>query len=579
MTPMPPTTATVLARALTTNGARVVFGIPGVHTLSLYDALADERAVRLVVNRHESGSAYGAMAYAKVTGRPAVVSMVPGPGALNGASGVLSALSDRVPMVVLTVELDESDRRAEVHECDLEACFGPIVKRQLRVASSADVELVVAEAFAEAMAAPAGPVQILIRRGVLTSPAAAQRAIAQRPGPVVDPASVRTVLGFLAACDRPALLIGGPLAARSAVVLELATRLGAPVFTDAAARGVIAEDDPRSAGLLTWSASQAVLDRSDGLLVLGSRLSEISTLNWDVRLPARTARVDADARELHGNHPATTAVLADPALLADALVGRVERRDTAWYVAAGQPVLAGLAPARPGHMHPKEAVATVRAALPRDVFVTTDATATEFWLSEPTFPVHRPNGFVIPEVQQTMGFGVPAAIDVAAACAEVGASTPVVCVSGDGSLQMTLGELGPAMHLGQPIVLVVFDDGHYNALRIYQDGVYGRRVGVELQNPDLCALAASYGASAVRVSDASALDAALRAGLRNASGLSVVVVAIDESFLPDRYARRIDQLAAPVTPESQAQTSSTPAPVRAEVSIVRTPGWTSRRFA
>ena len=549
MPPSATTTAAVLVTALAANGARVVFGIPGVHTLSLYDALADEPSVRMVVNRHESGSTYAATAYAKVTGRPAVVSMVPGPGALNGASGVLVALSDRVPMVVLAVDLDESDRRAEVHECDLEACYAPLVKRQFRITSTAEVAMVVGAAFAEAVAAPAGPVQVLIRGSVLKAPGAPQRAVAMvvaLAGVAVGApaAAIETVVEFLAARARPALLVGGPLADRHAVVLALATRLGAPVFTDAMARGVIAEDHPLAGGLLTWAAGQTILDRCDGLLSLGSRLSEISTLNWDVRLPDRVARVDADVDELQGNYPASTAVHADPALLADALVERVAPRAIAWYRRVATLPVGELPAARPHRMHPKQAVITLRDVVPRDAFVTTDGTATEFWLSEPTFPVFRPNGFVIPEVQQTMGFALPAAIGVATACDEAGIDTPVVCISGDGSVQMSLGELGPAMRLGHPIVLVVFDDGHYNALRIYQDGVYGRRIGVALDNPDLCALAASYGASAVRVGDATALRHAMQAALGQTTGLSVVVIDIDESFLPDRYARRIDQLAA-----------------------------------
>ena len=539
------TTAGVLVRSLAAHGARVLFGIPGVHTLGLYDALADEPSVRMVVNRHESGSTYAATAYAKVAGRPAVVSMVPGPGALNGASGVLVALSDRVPMVVLAVDLDESDRRAEVHECDLEACYAPIVKGRFRITSADEVDSIVAAAFAEAIAAPAGPVQLLIRGSVLKAPAAPQRTVRT----VVDAvgtgaAAVDAIVEFLAASKRPAVLVGGPLADREAVVLALATRLGAPVFTDAMARGVIAEDHPLAGGLLTWAASQATLDRCDGLLALGSRLSEISTLNWDVRLPARLARVDADADELQGNYPATTAVHADPALLADALVACVPPRESAWYARSALPPVGELPATRLQRMHPRDAVITLRDVIPRHAFVTTDGTATEFWLSEPTFPVFRPNGFVIPEVQQTMGFALPAAIGVATACGEAGIDAPVVCISGDGSLQMSLGELGPAMRLGHPIVLVVFDDGHYNALRIYQDGVYGRRIGVALDNPDLCALAASYGASAVRVGDATALRHAMQAALGQTTGLSVVVIDIDESFLPDRYARRIDQLAA-----------------------------------
>jgi acetolactate synthase-1/2/3 large subunit len=186
-------------------------------------------------------------------------------------------------------------------------------------------------------------------------------------------------------------------------------------------------------------------------------------------------------------------------------------------------------------------VRELRAALPREVIITTDGTATEFWLSEPSFPILSPAGFIVPEVQQTMGYSMAAAVGAAVALSDASSSRPIVCVTGDGSLQMHLGELATAASLGRQLTVVIFDDGYYNALRIYQDGLYGRQVGVALRNPDFMLLGRAYGADVERVEDIGSLRRAVEHALAT-SKLSVISVAIDPAPLPDRYARRLQQM-------------------------------------
>jgi thiamine pyrophosphate-dependent acetolactate synthase large subunit-like protein len=543
------TGAQALARVLQAHGTRFLFGIPGVHTLPLYDALADYPALRPIVTRHEAGATIAADGYARVSGQPGVVSVVPGPGALNAATGVLCAWSDRVPMIVLTVELDRSDRRAAVHECDLEAAYRPFTKGQLRVQAGMEVGRVVGAAFALAVQPPAGPVQILIPARVLGEEGtdASERSAVRDPSPVLD--ATAKVLAFLRETDTVALILGLGVAGMAGDAATLLETLGAPAFTDVAARGLLPEDHPWSAGLLSWPGAQPILDACDAVLVLGSRLSEISTLNWSVRLPSRLARVDADARELDGNYPAALAIQADPAAvlhgLAGALAGSEPRPAArpARALAEARAAHVELRPASgPGGIHPRAAVLELRAILPRDAIVTTDGTATEFWLSEPSFPVLAPGGFLVPEVQQSMGYGLAAAIGAALAASQQGSDRPIVCITGDGSFQMLLGELATAAGLERQLTVVVYDDGYYNALRIYQDGLYGRQVGVKLRNPDFELLARAYGATAERVERIDDLRPAIQRAI-TANGLSILAIAIDPAPLPDRYARRLRQMA------------------------------------
>jgi acetolactate synthase-1/2/3 large subunit len=348
-------------------------------------------------------------------------------------------------------------------------------------------------------------------------------------------------------------MLGMGVTGSSKQAITLMERLGAPVFTDVAARGIIPEDHLLAAGLLSWSSAPAILEESDGMLVLGSRLSEITTLNWDVRLPSKLARVDADATELQGNYPATLAVHADPALVLRQLLdllpetpGNNPRSAARALIAEHDEKDMPLPESRPGSIHPRAAVRELRAALPRDAIITTDGTATEFWLSEPSFPVFSPAGFLVPEVQQTMGYGLAAAVGAAVGLSEAGSSRPIVCVTGDGSLQMLLGELATAASLGRQLTVVIFEDSYYNALRIYQDGLYGRQVGVALRNPDFTLLGRAYGIDVTRVEGIRDLRRAVEQSLAT-SKLSIIAIAIDPLPLPDRYARRLQQM-APLEP-------------------------------
>jgi acetolactate synthase-1/2/3 large subunit len=542
------TGARALVAALSRGGVRHLFGIPGVHTLPLYDALADYPDVRPIVTRHEAGAAFAADGYARISGRPGVLSVVPGPGALNAATGVLCAWSDRVPMVLLTVELDSSQREAAVHEGDLAAIFRPFTRAQLRISQGEDIAPVIAQALRLATRAPTGPVQVMLPLHLLQQAVSVARVPVEHSDDIgVDEQAIAQLEAFLAACRSPTLMLGMGLAGAEAEAQALAERLGAPAFTDVGVRGIIPEDHPLAAGTLPWPRAQTILDASDGMLVLGSRLSEISTLNWNVRLPRSLARVDADASQLQANYAAMLAIQADPRAVLRFLLRHLSPR-------AGQgsnravEALNGLRQrnepmpeSRPGCIHPRAAVRQLRAALPRDAIVTTDGTATEFWLSEESFPVLSPAGFLVPEVQQTMGYGLAAAIGAAIATSDGGTNRPAVCVTGDGSLQMLLGELATAAGLGRQLTVVIFEDGYYNALRIYQDGIYGRQVGVRLANPDFLALGQAYGAHTERVDDAADILQAIKRSL-SIAGLSIIALAIDPEPLPDRYERRLRQM-------------------------------------
>lgn len=553
---MTETGAQRLIAALKRNRVDHLFGIPGVHTLPLYDALHGEPAIRTVVTRHENGASCAADGFARVSGRPSVCTAVPGPGATNLSTGVLAAFNDSVPMVVITSQIPRRVRgRSAVHDCDLEALYRPLVKACLVVEEPHELEPALDEAFRLAAAGRPGPVQVLMSVEALGALDPA-RAAATADGEIAPPAPrlqppdelVRQAARLLNGAERPVIVAGDGVVESGglAALRSVAERLQAVVFTSASARGALPESHPLSFGQLSWSGSRGLLERADVGLALGTRFTEISTLNWALPLPADLIRVDLEPSELQRNYPARLGVTADARLFLEALLERLDGRVPGELVEGVARLKAErdaqqeavLAAQGDGPLHPQAVVAALRRCLPDDTIFATDGTATEFWLSEPTLELNRPRTLLLPEVSQTMGWGIGAAIGARLAAPD----RPVVCVKGDGSLVMELSELVTAVSLGINLPVVIFDDGLYNALCIYQDGLFGgRRMGTVLNNPDFVKLGESIGAAAVRVERLEQLESALGAA-RRAPGVTLIDVVIDPAQMPARYRERLKQM-------------------------------------
>jgi thiamine pyrophosphate-dependent acetolactate synthase large subunit-like protein len=555
--------AQAFVEALRRNHTEIVFGIPGVHTLPLYNALYDAPDIRPVVPHHESGASFAADGYARVTGRPAVCVAVPGPGATNMSTGVGVAYADCVPMVVVTSQIPrELLGRAAVHDCDIESIYRPIVKACLRAESPEQLGPAVDQAFSLAVEGRPGPVQIMLWVDALSremddsdhdatdeAPELVDDQPARPPLSPESKARAEVAAHLINQSRNLAIIIGDGAVESGAHTLlqDLAEQRGAVIGTSLSARGAIPEDDPMSIGPLSWESVSRVLSEADACLAVGTRFSETSTLAWTLSIPQPLIRVDIDPDQLQKNYPAEVPIAGDAYAVIEAILSMVERNSEpsqiravnakiqAEHAAQREAVLTG---GSETPLHPRWVTTTIRSVMPDETVFASDGTATQFWLTEPSFPIRRTHGFLVPEVSQTMGFGLGAAVG-----ARLGTEgSPVVCITGDGSLMMTISEFATAVDIKAPLIVVVFDDAHYNALRIYQDGLYdGRLIGVKLNNPDFVALARAMGAQAVRVEEPDDLAPALRWALGN-EGVTLVDVVVDHRPMPSRYERRVRQM-------------------------------------
>lgn len=541
----PPNAADALAAVLAGAGVEVVFGIPSIHNLPIYDALRRAGATRVVTVRHEQAAAGAADAYARVSGRLGVCLSSTGPGAANAMAAQLEALVSSSPVLHVTGQVDSrylGQARGYIHEVpDQSGMLRTASKWHRLVTSPAEVPASVAEALAEALTPRQGPVALEIPIDVQSAPCepplVAQLLDARAPEPPspADAAAVERAVAILAAAERPLVWAGGGVVASGATEAlgRLAALLGAGVMTTPNGRGTVAEDDPMCLGNLSWEPSVRRLCReADVLLAVGTRFQGPNTLNWKMQLPPTIVQIDVDPSVPGRSYPVTCSLVGDARASLEQILAALSEAP-GWQVGGrqvggrqvGERVLGGKEDWKSRVKQAAlEARSSLRATLgaheglfdamaasigPRTVVVK-DSTIPAYTWGNRLLPVSRPRRSVMSN-SFAIGLGLPHAIG--AACATEEGDGPVLLLVGDGGFMLSAAELATCAAEGLAVVAVVFDDGGYGILRNIQDHRYRARLGVDLPSADFCALARSLGVAAERVSSAEELASAASAAM------------------------------------------------------------------
>ncbi|HYL79168.1 MAG TPA: thiamine pyrophosphate-binding protein [Candidatus Acidoferrum sp.] len=514
------TVAEYLVRFLAAQGIRVVFGMPGGHTLPLYDALAGQRRLRHVLTRNEQGAALMADGYARASGEVGVCLVTSGPGVTNALTGIGVAHGDSIPVLLLSSQVPSAGVGREggyFHEMDQLAVTAPLTKWNARADKAGDVPGVMAEAFRRLRTGRPRPVHVEVPADVLAQPCAGPiERIPAGPAPTLDAEAIQRAAELLLSAERPLILAGGGAVGARRELLALARALAAPVVTTAMGKGVVPETHPLSAGL-TWrditpdlldmeSLFSPLLFRADALLAVGCRFTQLATGNWSMPMPPRLVHVDVDPTVIGRRYEAAVGIVGDAAEALSALLGAMKdgtrpRRSPGWTREAAA-ARAARPPLRPF-------LVTLRETLPPEAIVAADVVRIAYpVLGE--FPVSRPRSVISSVGFFAMGHGLPGAIGAKLAFP----GRPVVALAGDGGFLMTGQELATAVQASVPVVCLVVNDGSLTAIRILQDKHYGRRFAVDLKNPDFAAFARACGAQGLVVRRPRELAPALRGALR-----------------------------------------------------------------
>ncbi|MEM8587679.1 MAG: thiamine pyrophosphate-binding protein [Pseudomonadota bacterium] len=521
------TGAELLVDGLVTNGADLVFGVPGESYLAVLDALYDRRdALRFITCRQEGGAANMADAYAKLTGRPGICMVTRGPGATNASIGIHTAFQDSSPVILFIGQVgrDMMEREA-FQEVDYRRMFGPMAKWVAQIDSADRVPEFVSRAFHTATSGRPGPVVLALPEDMLRDRAPAQTLRPHQPSQASpSDASIAELRARLSKAERPLALLGGGTWTPEAVddIAAFVHSNSLPVACSFRAMDCFDNRDPHYIGQVGLGLNSALADRlrqADLLLAIGPRLGEITTAGYShLSVPApdqSLVHIHPGAEELNRVYQADLAIVSGMPQAAAALRRMVPVDGSAWAAwrsAARADQQAFFEPTDvPGQVNLGTVVRHVSDTVPDDAVITTGAGNYAAFVGR--FYQYRRYRTLLGPTSGAMGYGVPSAVAAKIAKPE----RTVVSFNGDGCFLMNGQELATAVQYDAPVAFIVANNATYGTIRMHQERDYPDRVlGTDLRNPDFAALAAAYGAWSTRVDKTedfpAAFDAALAAG-------------------------------------------------------------------
>lgn len=521
-------------RVLKANGVTTAFGLLGGSMLELYDAMYAGGDIAYVGARDERAAGHMADAYARVNGGPGVVlGAQAGPGVVNLVTAVAEAQLAYSPLVVIAGAISRGDQGKDTfQEVDQVALFAPISKRSIMVTDAARLAPMLEDAIRLAMSGRRGPVVLHVPRDLFSAEVPAIEPVAVKTAKAGPPAAsdVAAIRAMITGAKRPVIFAGGGFkwAAGTAALTALAETLEVPVVASTGHADVMAHGHPWFAGQGGPRGNRVasrLTREADVIVVLGARLGFNSTFHSAeyVNPAARIAHVDIEGSAVGRYFPVEIAVQADAYETALALMDTPAPDIAAWRTGFTADMASLVAEredeARIGTLplHPRRALAEIRAVLPRDAIVTLDTGNTCLQAADRLAHYHSP-GLVTPLDFGLVGFGMPAAIGAKAAAPD----RPVIAIMGDGSMGYTMIEVQTAVSHKLAVIFIVLDNQAWGAEKAYQEEFFGGRLlGAEIDSPRFDQFAELCGARGFWVEGPGEMGPALEQAL--ASGETCVI--------------------------------------------------------
>jgi acetolactate synthase-1/2/3 large subunit len=505
--------AQALIKTLDELGIEYIFGYSGGAAIPIFDALETVKTkMKFILVRHEQGAVHMADGYARATGKPAAVLVTSGPGAGNTVTGLMTAMMDSVPMLVICGQtVTWMLGKDAFQEADIFGITIPVVKHNYLVKDTDALPRITREAYHIATTGRPGPVLIDVPKNISQGPFNGDlNAAFDLPGyhpescMEICETAAKQAADLISKAKRPVILAGqGCMISRAAKeLLELAEKLNAPVTTTLLGKGVFPETHPLSLGMLgmhgTAYANKAMVE-CDLLINIGSR--------FDDRIIGQPAKFCKDAPIIHIDiDPAEMGkmIVPDVQIVGDAKaalnailpqVGKLETTEWLWKL-DGYKKKYPLTYKKQGGLRMQQVIDELYQLTGGKAIVSTDVGQHQMWSAQ-FYRNDKSYHWLSSGGAGTMGFGFPAAIGAQFACPE----SLVISISGDGGFQMTLFELATAALHKLPIKIVVLNNHYLGMVRQWQELFYEDRTsGVDLiGNPDFCKLAEAYGIPSVHI--------------------------------------------------------------------------------
>ena len=528
---MTATVARLSVEALRAASIDTLFCLPGVQNDDFFDALVDAPDIRPVVTRHEQGAAYMALGAAQVTGKPAALCVVPGPGMLNAAAGLTSAYwgNARVLALVGAVPSWLRGRNTGVlHDLpDSTAVLRQLTKHAAYVGGGAEAAGVWQQALDELVVGVPRPVSVEVPVNVWRKPVDGGIEPPRARRPEIDTDRISEAARVLGRSQRPLIMVGGGAQDAAGPVRLLAEALEAPVFTRHMGLGVL---DCRHRLHAYLTMGRDLWPTSDVVLGIGTRM-EFPNIEWGVREGQRIVQVNIDADELDRHRTGTLGIHGDAVEACGRLLaalGRHNRRRT-----DRTDEIAGLRSRhfeRIAYLEPQISyLRAIRSVMPDDGIIVEDVTQVAF-AAHIAYEHRRPRTYLATGGAGALGAGVAHGIGAAAAAADRAQLTVV----GDGGMLFTATELATAVQHGINTTVLLFDNGAYGNVQRLQRQRFGpdRTIASSLRNPDWVAFGESMGVRSERVGSPADLPEVLERSLAH-PGPSMVVADISDE--PDPW--------------------------------------------
>ena len=546
--------AEMLIRSLQEEGVEQVFGYPGGAVLHIYDALFKQEKVKHYLVRHEQAATHMADGYARATGKTGVVLVTSGPGATNAITGIATAYMDSIPMVVISGQVQSHLIGTDsFQETDMVGISRPIVKHSFLVKTAEDIPLVIKKAFYIAASGRPGPVVVDIPKDITNPqdlyPFRYPEEVSIRsynPAQRGHSGQIKKACGMLVRAERPVIYTGGGVVQGNASnqLIELARQLNFPLTSTLMGLGAFPGEDRQFLGMLgmhgTLEANNA-MHNADVILAIGARFDDRVTNTISKFCPyAEFIHVDIDPASISKNVVVDVPIVGPVQAVLEEMIETLKEspQPTAEVTAAREDWWAQIEGWRDqqclavesveGVIKPQEAVKALYEVTKGQSIITSDVGQHQMFAAL-YYPYAKPRQWINSGGLGTMGFGLPSAMGALVGLPDAS----VVCITGEGSIQMNIQELSTCKQYGLPVKIINLNNQSLGMVKQWQDMQYeGRHSHSYMDSlPDFVMLAESYGHAGIKISKPSEL----KSGLEKAFAMKDELVFVDIEVDPEEH--------------------------------------------
>ncbi len=542
--------AELVVKALSALKVKYLFGYPGGTVLDIYDALFRQNDVEHILVRHEQAATHMADGFARSTGEVGVVLATSGPGATNCITGIATAYMDSIPMVVLSGQVPTGLIGDDAfQETDIVGCSRPIVKHSFNCRNVVDIPNTIAKAFYIASTGRPGPVVIELPKDILMPQYTAEYVfnadVKMRSYNPTVTGHHRQIKKAVQAITKAKKLVvysgGGVITANAAELLtELVEKLNAPVTNTLMGLGGVSGTHDNFIGMLGMHGSleaNKAMANADVILALGARFDDRVTNNVKKFCPDATiVHVDIDPTSISKTINAHIPVVGLVDIVIKQLLVELEDKqftvnkaeNQLWWQQIEQwRAVNSVSYDQTGDkIKPQRVIESMYKATNGEAYVCSDVGQHQMFAAQ-YYPFAKPRQWINSGGLGTMGFGLPAAMGVKLAFP----GSHVICITGDGSIQMNIQELSTCLQYNLPVVIISLNNRSLGMVRQWQDMVYGGRHSSSYMEslPDFVKLAESYGHVGMQINNLEELDEKIKQAFAIKNRLVFVDVLVDES--------------------------------------------------